>query len=315
MQKLTGNVFKPETYNINKAIDLFIIQNKRFIDNPLNTIFNFLKGIDEGRFITIGGSSGYGKSALCLQVLYELAIQNDDIICIYASAEMTISELTMRLIVGSRIYEFLNMRNVRQYFYNSNEEKINDLKVLLNNFNKKSNFYFLNANRFNLENIISLIELLRKKNVGKRIFVVIDYLQLLLQSSNLNEINTTIKKLKDALVENETNAIVISALNRESSKNNLIDISAFRDSSAIEYTSDLAILMLLKDKDRLYLTNHEINKKTDTLNIVLREVKNRIGKMEDQEFEFYKYIQKFELLTDDSQEETKNNIISLEDLK
>ena len=315
MQKLTGNVFKPETYNINKAIDLFIIQNKRFIDNPLNTIFNFLKGIDEGRFITIGGSSGYGKSALCLQVLYELAIQNDDIICIYASAEMTISELTMRLIVGSRIYEFLNMRNVRQYFYNSNEEKINDLKVLLNNFNKKSNFYFLNANRFNLENIISLIELLRKKNVGKRIFVVIDYLQLLLQSSNLNEINTTIKKLKDALVENETNAIVISALNRESTKNNLIDISAFRDSSAIEYTSDLAILMLLKDKDRLYLTNHEINKKTDTLNIVLREVKNRIGKMEDQEFEFYKYIQKFELLTDDSQEETKNNIISLEDLK
>jgi len=315
MQKLTGNVFKPETYNINKAIDIFIIQNKRFIDNPLNTIFNFLKGIDEGRFITIGGSSGYGKSALCLQVLYELAIQNDDIICIYASAEMTISELTMRLIVGSRIYEFLNMQNVRQYFYNSNEEKINDLKVLLNNFNKKSNFYFLNANRFNLDNIINLIELLRKKNVGKRIFVVIDYLQLLLQSSNLNEINTTIKKLKDALVENETNAIVISALNRESTKNNLIDISAFRDSSAIEYTSDLAILMLLKDKGRLYLTNHEINKKTDTLNIVLREVKNRIGKMEDQEFEFYKYIQKFELLTDDSQEETKNNIISLEDLK
>lgn len=315
MQKLTGNVFKPETYNINKAIDLFIIQNKRFIDNPLNTIFKFLKGIDEGRFITIGGSSGYGKSALCLQVLYELAIQNDDIICIYASAEMTISELTMRLIVGSRIYEFLNMQNVRQYFYNSNEEKINDLKVLLNNFNKKSNFYFLNANRFNLDNIINLIELLRKKNVGKRIFVVIDYLQLLLQSSNLNEINTTIKKLKDALVENETNAIVISALNRESTKNNLIDISAFRDSSAIEYTSDLAILMLVKDKGSLYLTNHEINKKTDTLNIVLREVKNRIGKMEDQEFEFYKYIQKFELLTDDSQEETKNNIISLEDLK
>lgn len=315
MQKLTGNVLKPETYNINKAIDLFIIQNKRFTDNPLNTIFKFLKGIDEGRFITIGGSSGYGKSALCLQVLYELAIQNDDIICIYASAEMTISELTMRLIVGSRIYEFLNMQNVRQYFYNSNEEKINDLKVLLNNFNKKSNFYFLNANRFNLDNIINLIELLRKKNVGKRIFVVIDYLQLLLQSSNLNEINTTIKKLKDALVENETNAIVISALNRESTKNNLIDISAFRDSSAIEYTSDLAILMLVKDKGSLYLTNHEINKKTDTLNIVLREVKNRIGKMEDQEFEFYKYIQKFEPLKDDSQEETKNNIISLEDLK
>jgi len=207
------------------------------------------------------------------------------------------------------------MQNVRQYFYNSNEEKINDLKVLLNNFNKKSNFYFLNANRFNLDNIINLIELLRKKNVGKRIFVVIDYLQLLLQSSNLNEINTTIKKLKDALVENETNAIVISALNRESTKNNLIDISAFRDSSAIEYTSDLAILMLVKDKGSLYLTNHEINKKTDTLNIVLREVKNRIGKMEDQEFEFYKYIQKFEPLKDDSQEETKNNIISLEDLK
>ncbi|MHB1680716.1 MAG: DnaB-like helicase C-terminal domain-containing protein [bacterium] len=315
MQELIGNVFKPETYNINKAIDLFIIQNKRFIDNPLNTIFNFLKGIDEGRFITIGGSSGYGKSALCLQVLYELATQNDDILCIYASAEMTISELTMRLIVGSRIYEFLNMRNVRQYFYNSTEEKINDLKVLLNNFNKKSNFYFLNANRFNLESITRLIELLRKKNAGKRIFVVIDYLQLLLQSSNLNEINTTIKKLKDALVENETNAIVISALNRESTKNNSIDISAFRDSSAIEYTSDIAILMLLKDKNKLYLTNHEINKKEDTLNIVLREVKNRIGKMEDQEFEFYKYIQKFEPLIDDSQEKTKNNIILLEDLK
>lgn len=297
MKKLRNN-----TYNIDKAIELFIEQNNR-MTHPLKTNFEFLKWLDEGRLIVIGGGSGLGKTAYVLQMLYELVRdnrnRNDNVIGIYASAEMTIEELTMRLIVNQSIIDGVDMSNVRKTFntqlFDKNiiKEYISRVKTLLNNIP----FFFVNASRFNLKNITDMIKATREKNPNKRIFVVIDYLQLLMLDTNsLQEINRVIKELKDCLVENRANAIVISALNRDAIKNNFVDMSAFKDSSMIEYTSDIAVLFAFKNNKGKYTLKADENlREMNEIEFYAHCVKNRVGKMFSDKLVFNKLRQRFEI--------------------
>ncbi len=293
---------RENTYNIDKAIELFIEQNNR-MTHSLKTDFEFLKWLDEGRLIVLGGGSGLGKTAFVLQMLYELVRDNqnrdDGVIGIYASAEMTIEELTMRLIVNQSVIDGVDMSNVRKAFNTrltdekSIKENVAKAKTLLSDIP----FYFLNASRFNLKNIIEMIKATREKNPNKRIFVVIDYLQLLmLDTDSLQEINRVIKELKDCLVENRANAIVISALNRDAIKNNFVDMSAFKDSSMIEYTSDIAVLFAFKnDKGKYTLKADEKLRELNEIEFYAHCVKNRVGKMFSDRLVFNKLKQRFEV--------------------
>ena len=323
-----------QTFNINKAINLFIEQNNR-MTTPLKTEFEFLKWLDEGRLVVVGGGSGLGKTAFVLQMLYELVRDNqdreeeDNVIGIYASSEMMIEELTMRLIVNQQILDNVNMLNIRKAF----NARITDEKTLKENIAKAKiilsdiPFYFLNASRFNLKDIIDMIKLTREKNKDKRIFIVIDYLQLLLLDvDNLQEMNRVIKELKDCLVEYKANGIVISALNREATKNDRIDMSAFKDSSMIEYTSDIAILFAFKkrinEKKTIYtLKIDEENKHKNEIEMYVYCVKNRIGKYFNTKLIFNKEKQRFiinppysieyEEKSNDEGENEKKSIIEL----
>ncbi len=293
---------RENTYNIDKAIELFIEQNNR-MTHPLKTDFEFLKWLDEGRLIVLGGGSGLGKTAFVLQMLYELVRDNQDrddgVIGIYASAEMTIEELTMRLIVNQSVIDGVDMSNVRKSF----NTRLTDEKTIKENIAKAKTllsdipFYFLNASRFNLKSIIEMIKATREKNPNKRIFVVIDYLQLLmLDTDSLQEINRVIKELKDCLVENKANAIVISALNRDAIKNNFVDMSAFKDSSMIEYTSDIAVLFAFKnDKGKYTLKVDENLRELNKIEFYAYCVKNRVGKMFSDRLIFNKLQQRFEI--------------------
>ena len=298
------------TFNLDSAIDSFVEQNNRMQD-PLQTEFEFLKWLDEGRMVVLGGGSGLGKTAYVLQLIYNLVKNNQDredgVLGIYASSEMMIEELTMRLIVSQQVLKDVTMKNVRKLFNSSKlskkqlQEHINQAKFLLSD----TPFYFLNASRFNLKNLIQMIKAAREKNPTKRIFVVIDYLQLLLlDSDSLQETNRTIKELKDALVEYKANAIMISALNRDAIKNNYVDMSAFKDSSMVEYTSDLAVLFAFKnEKGKLLLKNIEEDRNKDEIELYAHCIKNRIGKMFSTKMTFNKLKQSFNV----EGEESNNN--------
>lgn len=302
---------RENTYNVKKAIASFIEQNSRTISALKSDITSYLRYIDEGRLIIIGGVAGLGKTAYCLQLLYELARDNDNVIGIYASAEMMIEELMMRLIVNQKIDKDINIKNVRKKFNKKFNKEIEKLINKAVRYLTNTNFYFLNASRFRLDNIIDLIKITREKNPDKRIFIVIDYLQLLIDTSNLSEVNVILKKLKDTLVEQKANAIVISALNRESIRNNNVDMSAFRDSSAIEYTSDIAILLTLKKEitkknkreDKFVLKPSEDDFNQDVMEIYAFSVKNRIGRYFRDRLIFDKIQQRFELIQLENEEE------------
>jgi len=314
---------RKNTLNTVKAIELFIEQNNR-VTIPLKTPFDFLQWIDEGRLIILGGGSGVGKTAFLLQITYELATKNPDTLCIYCSAEMMVEELVARLIVNQKIDDQITMANIRKVFSKKqnrdllSQKKMQELTTKAKFILDIENFYFINASRFTLNHIIDLIKSARKKNPTKRIFVTIDYLQLLiLESNNLPEINQAIKLLKDTLVEQRANAIVISALNRDSIRNNYIDMSVFKDSSLIEYTSDIATLFTFKnEKKKPTLKIPEEIRELEVIELNLRCVKNRIGKFFDIPLSFNKLYQRFEI-RDESEKaklSNKNNKKSIREL-
>ncbi len=293
---------KKEMFDIKKAINAFVEQNNR-MTHPLKTDFGFLKWLDEGRLVVIGGGSGLGKTAFVLQMLYELVRDNQDredgVIGIFASAEMMIEELTMRLIVNQQVLDNLNMLNIRKAF-NSRltpvkkfEENIKKTEFILSDVP----FYFLNASKFNLKDIIEMIKKTREKKPNKKIFVVIDYLQLLLSdATNLKEMNTVIKELKNCLIENKANAIVISSINRDAIKNNYVDTNAFKDSSMIEYTTDIGILFTFKNEKGKYTLKMDKEKRNlNEIEFYAYCVKNRTGRLFSDQLIFNKLQQRFKI--------------------
>ncbi len=299
MQELKDNLF-----TIDKSLDAFVEQNNR-MTKPLKTEYSFLKWLDEGRLVVLGGGSGLGKTAYVLQMIYDLVKdnqsedQNSSVIGIYASSEMMIEELTMRLIVNQGVIDDTDITSIRKKF----NQQITSPKELKANIEKAKfvlgsiPFYFLNSSRFNLKSIIAMIKATREKNPNKRIFVVIDYLQLmLLDSENLQEQNRAIKALKDALIDYRANAIVISALNRDSIKNDFVEMTAFKDSSMIEYTTDIGILFAFKNnKGKYTLKQDEAQHKQSKISFYTKCVKNRLGNLFSDEVTFDKMQQKFNL--------------------
>lgn len=303
---MTEDVLLRNTYRIRTATRMFYEQNNR-LKKPLKSKYEFIKWIDDGRLIVMGGASGIGKTAFLLDLMFNLAKDNqEDVVVIYANSEMMIQELTMRLIVNQFPDKF-KMSNVRNAFRDDNPNVEQNLKLVQDR--DIDNFVFVNSQSFSLENIMEIVRRARKKDnervkalkengkeaYSKKIFIAIDYLQLLLlDKENLQQINSTLKQLKDCLVDNNANAFIVSSLNREAFKNNNIEMNAFRDSSAIEYTSDLAVMLCAGLEGDLKLIPGD-NERQKLINYVtLKCIKNRIGKFFSEELIFDKMCQTFE---------------------
>ena len=258
--------------NLGVGISKFVTQNER-MNNPLVTEFDFLKNLDEGRMLIVGGASGLGKTAFCLQMAFNLAKLNadraDSILVKYFSSEMMVEELAMRLIVNQQVLEGVTMDNVRSLF-NPAKLSFEALKANIETAEKAlniANFEMVDSSRFTIEKIIEDIKLTRDENPTKKIFFVVDYLQLLCPAS---EMQVALKALKNAIVEHGVNIVVISSLNRESAKMQLKELSAFKGDGAIEYGADMAILLTA---DKVVDLNDE-----NPIEIEVNLLKNRLGK-------------------------------------
>lgn len=293
-KELLENVF-----DVKSALKIFIEQNNRLTE-PLKTDFEFMKWLDEGRMIVIGGGTGLGKSAMVLQMLYDLAKNNNDgdkkVHCIYATSEMGVEELTMRLIVNQRLFKNIDMSNIRKFFNEkiTGKEAVVEYAKVVERALHGYPFYLLNASKFKLGVITEMVKMIRDKHPERRIFVAVDYLQLLTAGAEAKELETAIKDLKDTLVEEKANAIVISALNRDATRNDVIDVEAFKNSSVIEYTADIAMLLTFEKENGMKTLkipkNYRESKKAQ---VWLHAVKNRVGPFFSNPYEFDKLKQKF----------------------
>lgn len=219
-----------------------------------NKLFN--GGIPKG-LLTIGAISSLGKTTLILQIADQIA-QTRQADILYFSLEMSRNELIAKSV--SRL-SFLNGSH-----QNKRAESSTALDVIQGNKYK----YFTEAKKDLIEQSINdyttfarnlyIIESVASEGLGtkeieaqikehiaktgKKPIVIIDYLQIMKSpDTHLNDkqaIDRNISTLKRISAEYSLLIIAISSLSRANYTSE-VDIASFKESGAIEYTSDILI--------------------------------------------------------------------------
>lgn len=273
-----------DDYNIN-YLDKFLMEINKSKDAPI--ISTGFKGLDSvlggGLFpglYTIGAISSLGKTTLTLQIADSIASSGDDVL--YFSLEMSKNEIVRKSLS-------------REMFLLESSKAVTSRDIYMgkydnNIFNKALNQYRdISKNIAVIEGGFELgvqeIKDKVKENIklrGKKPIVIVDYFQILkpfhnkMSDKQANDYN--ISELKKISREFDIPVIAISSLNRMN-YTSAIGFESFKETGAIEYSSDVVIGLQLKGIDEIS------GLKTET------EKRNRINDLK------MKYPREIELVT------------------
>lgn len=278
-------------------------------NKPLSTGIKQLDDALEGGFykknlVILGAISSLGKTTLSLQLGDNIARNGQDVLIF--SLEMSKEELiakslsrnsylkaydkhyvayaltTREVLKGLGINSDIPNNQIRQDIY---KEAYEDYKEHI-----ASNIYITECND-NVEINVNTINEKIKKHIaitGNKPFVIIDYLQIIQnQDKGLTDkqvIDRIVTSLKRIARDNDITILLISAFNR-ASYNQESNLASFRDSSTIEYTSDVLISLQHEKLDGVTDDNKKVNtnqeQQKDERDLTLKVLKNRNGRITD----------------------------------
>ena len=278
-------------------------------------------GLYEGLYI-IGAISSLGKTSWILQIADQIATKGQDVL--FFSLEMSKYELMAKSI--SRL-TFLNAKGNtnlaktargittgRRYMNYEDPEageikgySIDEVQHIKQAFTDYKDKYSRNVFIFEGVGDIGVKEV--RVAVGKHInftgnkpIVIIDYLQILspyeIKATDKQNTDKAVLELKRLSRDHKTPVIAISSLNRMSYKDP-ITFEAFKESGAIEYSSDVLIGMQLKgleDDSGKKDANFKVDqaKGKEPREIEIKVLKNRNGKTGGKlDFKYYQLFNCF----------------------
>ena len=246
-------------------------------------------GLYEGLYI-IGAISSLGKTTFILQIADQIARNEKDILIF--SLEMARSELMAKSISRHTLQQVLNYggdvcnaktsRGIttgkRYVNYNQTEKEL--IKISILEYEKYSHRIFI------IEGIgdigVRQIREAVKRHIlytGSKPIVIIDYLQILApysyRATDKQNTDRAVMELKRISRDYKTTVIGVSSFNRSNYKE-IVTMEAFKESGAIEYSSDVLIGLQLKGVGSKDFDVIEAKKKNPR-NIELIILKNRNG--------------------------------------
>lgn len=241
-------------------------------------------GLFEGLYF-IGALSSLGKTTFTLQVADQVAKQGQDVLII--SLEMARSELMAKSI--SRITSTIDFRNAKTtrgittasyYKYYSDEERACINQAIQEYATYAKNIFITESvGNTTVEEVRRLIDK-HVKMTGNKPLVIIDYVQILRpldpRMSDKQAVDYNVMELKRISREYKIPIIGISSLNRQSYKEK-ISMTSFKESGAIEYSSDILVGLQLKGAGEPNFDVDEAKAKEER-EIELIILKNRNGK-------------------------------------
>lgn len=305
---------------------------KRRAGDCISTGFKNLDEILDGGFYPglyiIGAISSLGKTTFSLQIADNAAKNGQDVLVF--SLEMGKQELVAKSI--SRLsflkcknwgaeYDFATTtRNLLNAKALANKEKIEFLNECLKEYASYAGkiYYHIGIGDIGVEQIKSVIAR-HIKITGRKPLVIIDYLQIIapfdMRATDKQNTDKAVVELKRASRDYDVPIFAISSFNREN-YTSPVNIASFKESGAIEYTSD--VLMALQFKGMDYLKKEDgkyEDEKTRTARIIqlrneqeknaeipgkpqelqLKILKNRNGKKGGVDFEFHPMFNCFEV--------------------
>ena len=257
-------------------------------------------GLYEGLYI-VGAISSLGKTTLVTQIADQVASKGHDVLIF--SLEMARSEVMAKSISRHTIMEVLrtggdtkNAKTVRGVTAGKRYEKYSNTEIeLIENAVQAYSGYAKHiyitegVGDLGVQQIRETVEK-HTRYTGNTPLVIVDYLQILApyneRATDKQNTDKAVMELKRISRDFKTPVIGISSFNRDN-YNNAVSMQAFKESGAIEYSSDILIGLQLKgagDKD----FDPTEAKKKDPREIELVILKNRNGQTGAKvPFEFY----------------------------
>ena len=222
-------------------------------------------GLYEGLYI-VGAISSLGKTTLVTQIADQVASKGHDVLIF--SLEMARSELMAKSISRHTIMEVLQTggdtknaktvrgitAGVRYANYNDTEKELIKNAVTAYGDYAKHIYITEGVGDLGARQIRETVEK-HVQYTGNTPLVIIDYLQILApyneRATDKQNTDKAVMELKRISREFKTPVIGISSFNRDN-YNNAVSMQAFKESGAIEYSSDILIGLQLKgagDKD------------------------------------------------------------------
>lgn len=190
-------------------------------------------GFAGGELIIIGARPSVGKSACALNIAKH--INN----AAFVSLEMNAEQILCRLLAN---ISKVDSRKIRQNKYDNQQEKEHVLNIYRNELKKYKMSFF--DKEFNINKIITAIY--KANQTQKFNVVIIDYLQLIdggVGKSRNDEIGDITRRLKLLAVDLNIPVILLSQLNRESTKQTKPSLISLRDSGNIEQDANVVFLI------------------------------------------------------------------------
>lgn len=249
-------------------------------------------GMREGLTV-IGAISSLGKTTMAQQIADNVAQSGRDVL--FISLEMARTELMSKSISRETLLEVLendgDIRNAKTSIGITDASKhkkySNDEKRLINTAIKRyteyaGNIYIVEAfGQIGFQDVRELVKIHHEKT-GQAPLVIIDYLQIMKpddpRATDKTNTDKAVNGLKQISRDFKTTIVAISSLNRES-YNRPMSLTAFKESGAIEYSSDVLIgLDFTKMLDDANEMDFEEEKDKVPRNITLTILKNRNGR-------------------------------------
>lgn len=296
-----------------------------FIPTGFTALDNILDGGLFAGLYVVGAISSLGKTTFCLQIADQIAQGGQDVLIF--SLEMSKVELMAKSI--SRLTAYYDMKvertlnhakTTRGILTGSRYEDYSDQEKDLIDYAKDHYFRDIAPHLFIYEGVGTIGARQVREKVktfkeitGKAPVVVIDYFQILAPDdkylTDKQAVDQNVMELKRISRDYEIPVIGVSSFNRENYSVS-VNMTAFKESGAIEYSSDVLIGLQYKEmkditgdpksnsnKEKAADILNQVNEKAaakEPIAIQVKILKNRNGRKGDVELSFMPLFNKFD---------------------
>ena len=254
-----------QTSAVNGLSEFIADIERRHNKDCVPTGFENLDEILDGGFYSglyiIGAISSLGKTTFALQVADNAAKKGQDVLVF--SLEMGKQELIAKSISrisfqkckswGSELDFATTTRNLMNGKSLNSKERVDFLNECIKGYSDYARriFYHIGIGDIGVEKIKSVIAR-HIRITGRKPLVIIDYLQIIapfdIRATDKQNTDKAVVELKRASRDYDVPIFAISSFNREN-YTSPVNIASFKESGAIEYTSDVLMALQFKGMD------------------------------------------------------------------
>lgn len=275
-------------------------------------------GLHSGRLYAVGAISSLGKSSFVLQIADHIASSGKPVL--FVALEMSASELVAKSVSRQSYVKAIEQRGntdwakttqniLSGYFMRRPEAERNFIMDRISEYEAttgKSLFVLEGVGDISADTVQSYMDGF-KTLYGEYPVLVVDYLQILApedpRMSDKQNIDKAVVTLKRIARDYNVPVIVICSFNREN-YSKTASFAAFKESGAIEYTSDVVMALQLAgmpDDNKNNEFDVEAAKAEEIRKLELKILKNRAGRLPNKnrgEKLLYNFLAKFNMFAE-----------------